>query len=88
MTNPKSIKLSFNSILVQDPTTKGYTAFFKEFPEIIAEGDTEDHALLNLIHTLQDVFEYKSKQTQTIDFPDTQIIEKPINFYNNNLETV
>jgi len=47
-------------VMVQDPHIGGYTAYFKQFPDIIAEGDTDDEAMNNLMNAVHDVFVYKS----------------------------
>ena len=44
--NKKSI--TFTGILIQDPDDKGYTTYLAEFPEVIAEGETEEEAANNL----------------------------------------
>lgn len=46
-------------IFVQDPNDKGFTAFFAQLPNIIAEGDTEEEATRNLFQTVQTVFEHQ-----------------------------
>lgn len=53
--------LNLNAILVQDKSG-GYTSFFAQFPNIIAEGDTEDQAIENLFNLVQDVFEHQQKE--------------------------
>lgn len=46
-------------IYVEDPQG-GFTAFFKEFPNVISEGETEEQALWNLQKTMHDVYSYKN----------------------------
>ena len=46
-------------IYVEDPQG-GFTIFFKEFPNVISEGETEEEALDNLQRTMHDVFSYKN----------------------------
>jgi len=53
--------LNLNAILVQDKSG-GYTSFFAQFPNIIAEGDNEDQAIENLFNLVQDVFEHQQKE--------------------------
>ncbi|HRN73055.1 MAG TPA: hypothetical protein PLM81_08000 [Ginsengibacter sp.] len=72
-------KFQLTGIFVQDPDSKGFTAFFAQLPNIIAEGDTEEDATINLIHTVQAVFEHQ-KDVQVKSFtPDKNIITKPFN---------
>lgn len=42
-------KLTLTAVLVKDPTDNGYTSYFAQFPNIIAEGDDEDSAIDNLL---------------------------------------
>ena len=46
-------------IYVEDPKD-GFTVFFKEFPNVVSEGDTQDEALFNLQKTMYDVYSYKN----------------------------
>lgn len=61
--------LELTGVFVQDPESKGYTAFFAQLPNIIAEGDTQEAAVENLINTVRVVFEHQKnaefKQEQT-----------------------
>lgn len=59
--NKTKFEISLTGILVQDKN-KGYTAFFAQFPHIIAEGDTEEEATKNLFSLVKDVFEFNKKQ--------------------------
>lgn len=54
-------KFEITGIFVQDPTDLGYTGFFKEIPEAVAEGDSMEEAVNNLLSTLPLVLEIKSK---------------------------
>lgn len=74
---------SLISILVQDPKSMGYTAFFKQFPEVLAEGKDEDEALRNLILILQDSLQFKAAQVDEIDMPAGKVTQKSINFSTN-----
>lgn len=49
-------------ILIQDPKDSGFTAYFAEFPEVIAEGTTEKEAKNNLITALKTVLEIKRSE--------------------------
>ena len=54
----KSFKLNLNIIFIGNE--KGYTVYFLEYPEIIAEGDNKEDAVKNLFGTFHDVLENKS----------------------------
>jgi len=57
--NMEAQNFQLTGIFVQDPIDKGFTAFFAQLPNIIAEGDTEEEATKNLIQTVQTVFEHQ-----------------------------
>ncbi len=63
-------------ILVKDKSG-GYTSFFKQFSNIISQGETEKEAIDNLIKTVYDVFLYKNKNISNLD---SRIIQKTIYF--------
>ena len=46
-------------ILVKDEITKGFTAFFAEVPNVIAEGDDEQEAKLYLLILMVDVLKHE-----------------------------
>jgi predicted RNase H-like HicB family nuclease len=75
-----SLNFSLDSVLVQDRKSSGYTAFFKQFPEVIAEGNSEQEALTNLVNTLHDALDYKAKNHEEISIPGFNVIEKSIDF--------
>ena len=47
-----------NEIYVEDLNYGGFTAYFEDFPEIIAEGETKEEAQKNLWNTTFDVLKY------------------------------
>jgi predicted RNase H-like HicB family nuclease len=67
-------------ILVKDSRIGGFTAYFRQFPEIIAEGETEIEAEGNLMSAVHDVFVYKSQISSDNIDSSMVIIEKSVNF--------
>lgn len=59
ITNKPELVLS--GVLILNPSGR-YTAYFEEFPDIVAEGDNETQAKDSLIETLLLVAQYKVKQ--------------------------
>lgn len=43
-----NIKLDLSPIFIEDKKTKGYTSYFKEYPNAIGDGDTKDNSLKSL----------------------------------------
>jgi predicted RNase H-like HicB family nuclease len=58
--NPIKIEISVTPIVVEDLNVGGFTAYFKEFPDIVSEGENMTLALLNLTNTVFDVFKHKN----------------------------
>jgi hypothetical protein len=74
------LKFSLKVIMVEDPKIGGYTAFFKQFPDIIAEGCSEDEVMNNLMNTVHDVFDYQSQIVSNQNNSCLNVIEKSIDF--------
>jgi len=66
-------------ILVEDPKVGGYTSFFAQFPEILAQGETEDEATENLFKTVSIVFKHKGGIGHGVKKSEYNVIEKDIN---------
>jgi predicted RNase H-like HicB family nuclease len=58
------ITIPVTPIYVEDKNIGGYTIFFKELSDIVAEGETKEEALQNLENTVHDVFKYKNTQPE------------------------
>jgi hypothetical protein len=71
-------------VLVEDDRLGGYTAFFKQFPDIISQGETEDDAVVNLQNTVHDVFLHLSKESASLFGTAGHIIQKKVNFCSEN----
>jgi predicted RNase H-like HicB family nuclease len=54
-------ELVLNGVLIQNPSGR-FTAYFEEFPDIIAEGNDEPEAKKNLVEALIMVAQFKVKQ--------------------------
>jgi len=67
--NPKSIEerlekgfnIDTELALIEDENG-GYTAFFKEIPKVLSEGETKEKAYHNLILALHDIVEFASRK--------------------------
>lgn len=75
------MNISLNAVLIQDEIIGGFTAYFKEFPDILAVGDNEDLAIINLINAFHDVLKYKSESKTSLPGKKSNYItERSINF--------
>lgn len=79
MKTNKISTLPLTVILIQDPKIGGYTAYFKQFQKIVAEGDTKDEAIQNLINAAHDVFKYQSTEAVKIN-PKYKVSKQAIDF--------
>ena len=55
----KKDKFSLDIVYVEDTKIGGFTVYFAQLPNIIAEGDTKEEAEENLMDTILTVFEYQ-----------------------------
>ena len=78
--NTRHLNIPLNAVLVQDPKIGGYTAYFKQFPDIVAEGDPDDEAMKNLTDAVYDVFMFKGKLTEKETDQNYKIIDKTASF--------
>jgi predicted RNase H-like HicB family nuclease len=85
MKTAESFKLPpLTLILVEDSKLGGYTAFFRQLPDIISQGETEKEALQNLMNTVHDVFMFKSKHNDEGIDSSMHIIKRSVNFCSEN----
>jgi len=80
MKTSQSLKIPLTIIMVKDPNTGGFTAFFKQFPEIIAEGDSDKDVIKNLMNAVHDVFQFKNQIKSEQTDNSSNIIERSVNF--------
>ena len=59
MQNPRHLKL--HGVIIESQKG-GFTGYFSEFPEAIAEGETEDEVQSNLFEALKEVISYRRSQ--------------------------
>jgi len=76
----KTFDFSLTAIMVKDPKIGGFTGYFKQFPNIIAEGETDKDLLNNLMYALGTVMDDKNNdQSLQTDVPQG-FIEKSLEF--------
>lgn len=64
--------------LIEGPTGR-YTAYFDQFPELVAEGENENDAKKNLIAAFQEVLEYK--KATSIAIKHSNASHKPVKHF-------
>ncbi len=63
--NPKEIVIT--GVLIQDEKSGGYTSYFREFPEAIAEGDSREEAISNLFDALVTMLKFRKHEANEED---------------------
>jgi predicted RNase H-like HicB family nuclease len=64
--NTVLITIPVTPIYVEDLKIGGFTVYFKEFPDIVSQGETQEEALENIKNTVFDVFKYKNTQPEDL----------------------
>ena len=64
--NTVLITIPVTPIYVEDLKIGGFTVYFKEFPDIVSQGETQEEALENIKNTVFDVFTYKNTQPEDL----------------------
>lgn len=72
------MKFSLVAVLVEDETSGGYTAFFKQFPEVIAQGTTIDDAIDKLLCALHDVFKFQGRDMPGTFSAKDKVVERSV----------
>ena len=79
METKKTYELEFDLIMIEDQKQGGYSGYFKQFPNVFAEGDTEHELITNLFNALHDIFEYEaSKSVNDLKSNGSRVTEKSI----------
>ena len=76
----KKVTINLTGILIQDKGAKGYTAYFAEFPEAIADGNTIEEAQANLLEAFKVVLETRRLESYTNDKSSGGIIQQNFEF--------
>ena len=72
----QSSTLPLSLYFVQDADSNRFTAFFAQFSEVFAEGRTKEEAEINLLKTIETVFEFKSEELTKNSFPSNTDVER------------
>ena len=54
--------ITLTTIIIEDTRSSGFAGYFAEFPELMAQGDTQKELQDNLISSLTDHLSYKKGQ--------------------------
>lgn len=76
----KKVTFNLTGILIKDETDRGYTAYFAEFPEAIADGSTIDDAHTNLIDAFKVMLETRRLESYPSDKAVGGIIQQNFEF--------
>lgn len=76
----KKVTFNLTGILIKDETDRGYTAYFAEFPEAIADGSTINDAHTNLINAFKVMLETRRLESYPSDKAVGGIIQQNFEF--------
>lgn len=76
----KKVTISLTGILIQDKSEKGFTAYFAEFPEAIADGKDEEEAQANLFEAFKIMLETRKLESYESDKKSGGIIQQNYDF--------
>lgn len=76
----KTHTLSLTGIIIQDRNDRGFTAYFAEFPEVIADGTTKEEATENLIDALKIMVETRKIENDADVTGDGLITKQKFDF--------
>ncbi len=61
---PGKPELTLTGIMISDTENKGITAYFAEFPEVIAQGNSTQEAKANLLDAFRFMLEFKQSEIE------------------------
>ncbi|HUN04612.1 MAG TPA: type II toxin-antitoxin system HicB family antitoxin [Niabella sp.] len=76
----KKVSISLTGIIIKDNENKGYTAYFAEFPEAIADGKEISDAETNLIEAFKVMLETRKLESYPDDKANGGIIQQNFEF--------
>jgi predicted RNase H-like HicB family nuclease len=79
MTSLTEFKIALTEIVVPDERTSQFSAFFAEFPEAIACGDTQDEAKNNLHMLIQVMLNDRKMEVMNSYVDNQKYFSNPIN---------
>jgi predicted RNase H-like HicB family nuclease len=78
-THPPKPELTLTGIMISDAENKGITAYFAEFPEVIAQGDNIEDAKGNLLDAFRFMLEFKQSEIEDDEDGDSNITKQSFN---------
>ncbi len=76
----KKVTLNLTGIIIQDVDNRGYTAYFAEFPEAIADGTNQDDVKENLIDAFKIMLETRRLENYQENIEMGGIIQENFQF--------
>ena len=76
----KKVTINLTGILIKDSKDKGFTAYFAEFPEAIADGNSLEDAQQNLFEAFKIMLESRKLESYNDDKSVGGIIQQNFEF--------
>ncbi len=80
MSAAKKVTINLTGILIEDEKDRGYTAYFAEFPEAIADGANEEEAKQNLFEAFKIMLETRRLESYSDDITSGGIKQENFEF--------
>lgn len=80
MAEARKVTINLTGILIKDNKDKGFTAYFAEFPEAIADGITIENAQENLLDAFKIMLESRRLESYNEDKSNGGIIQQNFEF--------
>lgn len=80
MSAGKKVSFSLTAVVIKDKQERGFTAYFAEFPEAIADGSSLEDAHSNLIDAFKIMLESRRLENYSIDKSIGGITQQNIDF--------
>lgn len=70
--------ISLTAVLIKDPTDGGFTSYIAELPEVVAEGNTDEESMDNLMGALKSMLIFKREEASQEEHEGGIFSTKPL----------
>jgi predicted RNase H-like HicB family nuclease len=77
---PRKVTLNLTGIIIKDEKERGYTAYFAEFPEAIADGQSAEEVRTNLVDAFKVMLETRKLESYHENIAMGGIIQEDFQF--------
>ncbi|WP_169579749.1 type II toxin-antitoxin system HicB family antitoxin [Runella zeae] len=70
--------ISLTAVLIRDPNDGGFTSYIAELPEVVAEGNTDEESVENLMSALKTMLMFKRDEASQEEHAGDIFSTKPL----------